>query len=354
MILNETEIKDLSKLMFEDADFSNVNSKLNVREGGITYDDVMNGITLYHRPKDAVATVGGEKMSIADALFKFGFSREFTNSNGGNMYGAGVYTVYNLKSSNEKATGYGKSIIKLKLLGGYKDFLIFSEQLAKQTYGNRWHITQQVQDIFPEKIAKKILSSIRLYMHNDNSSFHNMIKSSIPAVEIVHLLGEHEINSTKCRGLVYNGGHDGACCFIRDFSSAIPVAISMDNGRTWTTKLNQELLNRYNEEVDTHFQFGGNKKFKDVADKAINGYTIVWNKEGKVNYIPSNSNDTISDIWFDDGENWEKTPNGIPYVNVKYGDYYLMIMYEDGQYMVYDSDGFPQDCTINELPELIG
>ena len=354
MILTETDVKNIVKEAFSNMDFSDINEKFNVRENGITYKDIMNGITLYHRPKDAIVTVGGKKMSVIDSLFTYGFSREFTNSNGGNMYGAGVYSVYNLKSSNEKATGYGTSIIKLKLLGGYQDFLIFSEQLAKQTYGNRWHIKQQVVDIFPDDIAKRILSSVNLVMHDDRASFGNMRKSSIPAHEIIRLLGESGMNKTRCRGIVYNGGHDGACCFIRDFSSVVPVAISNDNGKTWQTRLNQELIDRVNNEVDTHFQFGGNRDFKEVSDKAINGYVIVWNKQGKMNYVPSNSNTPISNVWFDDGENWQKDAAGNLFVNVKYGEYYLMIVYEDGQYMVYDSDGCPQDCTINDIPELIG
>ena len=93
--LSESDVNLLSKILLEDFD------KFNVRQNEITFDDVNNGITLYHRPKDATVTVGGKRMSIIDSIFTYGFSREFTSTNGGNMYGAGVYTVYNLKSSNE-------------------------------------------------------------------------------------------------------------------------------------------------------------------------------------------------------------------------------------------------------------
>lgn len=352
MILNESNINELAKLLAEE--FSSNIDKFNVRENGITFEEVNNGITLYHRPKDATVTVGGKRMSVIDSIFKYGFNREFTSSNGGNMYGAGVYTVYTLKSSNEKARGYGSAILKLKLIGGYNDFLIFSQQLAQQTYGNRWHIKQQIVDLFPKEIATKILNNVKLVMHDDRASFDNMIKSSIPVYEIIRLLGESDMNKSKCRGIVYNGGHDGACCFIRDFSSVIPVAISYDNGKTWQNRLTEDLLDRINNEVDTHFQLGANKEFKDVADKAINGYTMVWNKEGKVNYVPANSNKVISDIWFDNGEPWKKTDDGLLWTNVKYGGYTIKILFEDGQYMVYDEDWEPQDCTINELPELLG
>lgn len=327
--------------------------KMNVRQEPISFEAVNNGITLYHRPKDATVTVGGKKMSIIDSIFTYGFNREFTSTNGGNMYGAGVYTVYNLRSSNEKATGYGKAILKLKLIGGYKDFLIFSEQLAKQTYGNNWHIKNQVYNLFPPESAKRILNNIHLVMHDDSDSFSNMRKSSVSAYDVIRTLGESGMNNSKCRGIVYNGGHDGACCFIRDFSSVIPVAVSYDNGKTWHTKLTQNLLDRMNDEVDTHFQLGSDSKFNDVADKSINGYTMVWNKQNKVNYVPANGNETISDVWFDNGENWQKTGDGTPFVNVQYGEYYLTIFHENGKYEVYDSDGCPLDCTVDELPELI-
>lgn len=347
VVLTESDFKKMLHLFLEEAD------KFNVRETTITYDTIMDGVTLYHRPKDAMVVVGGKKMSIVDSLFTYGFSREFTNSNGGNMYGAGVYSVYNLKSSNEKATGYGKAIVKLKLIGGYQDFLVFSKQLARQTYGNRWRITQQVEDLFPKDVAERILKSVHLVMHDDNDSFDTIDKSSVSAHNIIRLLGESSINASKCRGLVYNGGHDGACCFIRDFSSVVPVAVSYDNGKTWTNRLNQGLIDRINTEVDTHFQLKGNKDFETVADKSINGYTMVWNNEEKVNYVPSNSNNVISNVWFDNGENWEKDSSGNLYVNVEYHGYYLTIALEDGQYVVYDSDGCPLDCTIEDIPQLI-
>lgn len=327
--------------------------KFNVRSGGgITFANVNDGLTLYHRPKDAEVIVANKKTSVINSVFKYGFSREFTDTNGGNMYGAGVYTVYNLRSSNEKATGYGKAIIMVKLVGGLQDFLIFSEQLARQTYGKDWDIKTQVKKLFSEREAKLILRSAHLVMHDDTEKdFDNMKKSSQSALKVIDLIGMTNLTKTKCRGIIYNGGHDGACCLIYDFSSAIPVAISYDNGRTWQNRLTQELLDRMNNEVDTEFQFGLNKEFANVANKSINGYTMVWNKEGKVNYVPAKENQPISNIWFDEGTNWENE-NGMLYTTVKYHDYYFKIIFEDGEYVIYDDDFEPMDCTLAELPNL--
>ena len=60
-----------------------------------------------------------------------------------------------------------------------------------------------------------------------------------------------------------------------------------------------------------------------------------------------------TNVWFDNGENWEIDNNGIPYTNIEYHGYYLTVAFENGQYMVYDQDGCPLDCTINEIPNLI-
>lgn len=349
MMITESEINNIIKLMFEGIG----DTKMNVRKEPITFDRVRDGVTLYHRPKDAIVRVGGKEMKTVDSIFTYGFNREFTGSNGGNMYGAGVYTVYTLKSSNEKAKGYGSAIIKLKLLNGYKDFLIFSQQLARETYGDRWHIKQQIIDLFPERIAREILSRIPLVMHDDRKGFHEIEKTSIPAKQIIDLLGKSNITNNKCRGIIYNGGHDGACCFVMDFSSVVPVAVSYDNGKTWQNRLNQNLINWLNSEVDATFQFGGNSDFKETSQKAVNGYTLVWGKGEKVNYVPVNSNKPISNVWFDDGSNWEKTNEGLLWTTVQYGEYTLHLTFEEGNYMVYTEDWEPLECTVEELPGLI-
>ena len=323
--------------------------KVNVREGGITRDKIMDGITLYHRPSDREVIVGGQRMRTIDSLFKYGFSREFTSSNGGNMYGAGVYSVYSLKSSQEKATGYGSAIVMLKLLGGYKDFLIFSKQLAQETYGANWRIEDQIHYLFPDD-AVEILQRIQLIMHDDTKGFDDIERSSNSAVAIVDYLGENKANNTKCRGYIYNGGWDGACCVIRDFQSVVPVAVSYDDGKTWEDRLTDELIDRMNNNVDTHFQLGAN--FQDVADKAINGYSIVYNNDGKANYVPSDSNEPISDVWFDNAFNFENK-NGVFYAEVEYEGYELYLVKEDdGSYQIYSQDWEPQ-CSLEELPSLV-
>lgn len=336
-----TEI--IRKMVNEEVD------KLNARAGGISMDDVEHGITLYHRPKDGRIEVAGQSMSVINSLFKYGFSREYTNSNGGNMYGAGIYTVYNLRSSNEKATGYGSAIIKVKLLGGYKDFLIFSKQIARQVYGERWTIESQLKYLFG-KYADDIIRNCSPFIMHDDNSHHGIAPSSQSCYKVACYLRSHpEIEKgSKIRGYIYNGGHDGACCFIKDFQSALPVAVSFDNGKTWENKLSQELVDRFNTEIDTEFQYGQN--YDEVSEKSINGYVIVWNRD-KANYIEAGGSHPISDVWFDKAFAWEKK-NGVLFANVVYNGYELFLTKENGEYMVYSTDWEPQ-CTLQELPTLV-
>lgn len=356
MILTESEIKRLAKQAVREAI-----EKLNVRAGGIDRSKIENGITLYHRPKDSTVTIAGKKITVIESLFTYGFSREYTCTNGGNLYGPGIYTVYNLKSSLERARGYGSSIIKLKLIGGLQDFLVLSVPLAKQTYGDNWNVIDQIKMLFSADDAERIFNKYQIFaMHTEDGNDTMIVfdrdkqvvpstgeRSSNTALNIERYFGDRMLD-TKCRGFIYSGGHDGDCCVITDFQSAIPVAVSNDNGETWEDKLSDNLINRINSEVDTKFQYGSDERFAEVADKSVNGFTMVWNQEGKVNYIRSDSSDPISDVWFDDGYNWEIDDEGNYGVEVVYKGYNLIVCIEGDDYAVYTMDGEPMG-TLEEL-----
>jgi hypothetical protein len=247
------------------------------------------------------------------------------------MYGPGVYTVYSLKSSQVSATGYGKIIMKVYLLGGYQDFLIFNSDIAKRVYGERWHITQQIKDLLPEHLANKILTRVHLHMDG---------LSSRSAYQVAVALGK-DINKTNIRGFVFTGGHDGDVCFIRDFSAVIPVEYSEDNGRTWKQGITQELIKRAGSTVDTTFKFknkevDGEQMFDDVSDRAINGFVMV-HKNNKVNFINIKTDKLISNTWFDIASNFDE--DGFAEVSLN-GE--IMGLYNDnGEIYITDEDGFP-------------
>lgn len=314
-------------------------------KGELTIDDIEKGVPLFHRPMDSR---GSNPMGVINSLMKYGFSREYTGDNGGNMYGVGVYNVYSLRSSNEKATGYGRFIVKSYLLGGYQDFLIFNKDMAKKVYGVDYRIEKQIEKLIPPKIAQQILSRFRLYM-NDNSNCDDVRTSNI-AYQITSFLGD-KISETKIRGIVYSGGHDGHCAFVRNFSEVIPHSYSKDNGRTWIKAITDELIYRAGHDTDTEATLkhsvdtGGKRKFDDVANRSINGYVIVY-KGNKANYFEVATNKLISDVWFDFAANFDEEGEA----EVVYKKHKLSISkYEDGNFIVSDSDGAPL-CYLNDLP----
>ena len=317
-------------------------------KGDLTIRDIESGVPLYHRPMNSRSS---DSMAIINSLMKYGFSREYTGANGGNMYGPGVYNVYSLRSSNEKATGYGSYIVKSYLLGGYKDFLIFNSDMAKKVYGDKWWIGDQIKMLMPTKIAQSVLDRFRLYMNNNHNC--DDVRTSDIAVSITNYLGTN-ISKTKIRGIVYSGGHDGHCAFVRNFSDVIPHSYSKDNGKTWIKAITDELIWRagHNTDVDATLRNStndeGKKNFDDVADRSINGYVVVY-KGNKSNYFEVATNKLISNIWFDFAANFDEDGEA----SVIYqGKKFIISKYEDGNFVVYDEDGLPF-CYLNDLPQEI-
>jgi hypothetical protein len=343
---------------------------LNVK-GDINLKSIESGVPLYHRPKDSRT---GDPLAIIKSLMKYGFSREYTGSNGGNMYGPGVYNVINLKSSNESATGYGSYIVRSYLLGGYKNFLIFNADIAKEVYGNNWWIGDQIMMLCPPKIATQILNRVKLYMNDNRGNVfvyknyngeddenalgrHRMVRTSDAAVSITNLLGGN-ISNTKIRGIQYSGGHDGDCAFVRNFSEVIPHSYSKDNGKTWITAITDELIYRAAHELDVDASLrdakdeSGNRHFDDVADRSINGYVITYKNIGdkkKANYYEVAENKLISEVWFDMALNFDEDG----FAKVMYaGQKFFITKYEDGEYVACDETTMPV-CYLKDLPQFV-
>lgn len=358
MIISENILRKLIQESINEALTNQDRLSLHVK-GDLSVDNIEQGVPLYHRPANSNT---GDKYETIKSLMQTGFSREYTGSNGGNMYGPGVYNVYTLRSSNEKARGYGSFIVRSYLLGGFKDFLIFNINMAKDVYGSDWEIDKQIKRLMPEKLAKEVLSRFGalnakpdtsdglykigyIYM-NDNSSLS--IKTSSIAVDITDFLGGR-IARTKIRGIIYSGGHDGECAFVRNFSEVIPHSYSEDNGKTWKKGITDELVWRAGHDTDVFATLKGSGLFDDVADRSINGFVIV-KKGGKYNYFNVAENDIISKVWFDRAFNFDD--NGI--AEVQYGNNFLKIQYDDidEEYIVLDNNG-DGVCYLNSLPNYV-
>lgn len=338
----------VKKVLTESIEEANEDFGTNVK-GDLTIDDIKQGEPVYHRPQDSRDS---NPLSVIQSLMQNGFSREYTGDNGGNMYGPGVYNVYSLRSSNDRATGYGRYIVQSYVLGGYKDFLIFNIDIAKKYYGENWPIVNQIKMLMPRNLAEKVLHGVPGLNHcmNNNKTSYD-IKTSIPAVNITRLLG-NDINKTKIRGIIYSGGHDGNCCFVRNFSDVIPYSYSADNGKTWTVGITENLIWRagHNTDVDAMIRNrvddNGKKLFSDVADRSINGYVRVY-KNNKVNYFEVATNKLISDVWFDFAEDFDDDDTAKVVYN---GEKYYIMKHDNGAFIVLDEDECPV-CYLNDLPK---
>ena len=231
-----------------------------------------------------------------ESLFKYGYNRAFTGTKGGNMYGPGVYctfklsdTIHNVKTKPE----YGDCIVSMRLIGGFDKFIIFDENLARQTYGNAWQIKDQLINVagFDERTARET----EYACSRESNLYHTR---TAPAAYYIWRKFRHSLfKSHGVKGLIYKGNRDGHCALPYNFSAVIPYGVSFDQGKTFQKKFNDELYNFIKDHIDVEFRFGG--RFKEVS-QSVRGFTMVKNNSGKYNIIQNETNKEISNLWFDE------------------------------------------------------
>ena len=288
-----------------------------------------------------------------DSLFKYGYNRAFTGSKGGNMYGPGVYctfllsdSIHNVKTKPE----YGNCLTAMRLVGGYDKFIIFDGNLAKQTYGNRWRIKDQLMDVagFDEREAAQIERSC-----SRQSSLY-WDRTAPAAVWLWRYYEESLFLRHGVRGLIYKGNRDGHCALPYDFSSVIPVSVSYDQGRTFKTKLTDRLYNHIKDHADVEFMFGG--KYKKFF-QSVRGFTIIGNGS-KYNIADNHANTLLSPYWFDSVDGQINPNTGLFGFSYRGIHFIGSIFTPDGGTntgCVYDPFGDPycDFCDLNELVNAI-
>lgn len=231
-----------------------------------------------------------------DSLFKYGYNRAFTGTKGGNMYGPGVYCTFNLQDSihNVKTKPeYGDCIVKMRLVGGFNSFIIFDENLAKQTYGTNWKIRNQLVNV--AGLDANQASQIEINLSKKSDLYHG--RTAPAAYYLWSSFSSSLFKKHGVKGLIYKGNRDGHCALPYDFSAVIPYSVSFDQGRTFKRKFNEELYNFLKDHTDVEFQFGG--QYKNVS-QSVKGFTMVQDKNGKYNIINNKTNKPISDVWFNE------------------------------------------------------
>lgn len=250
-----------------------------------------------------------------DNIYKTGYSREYAASAGGNAYCTGVYSTFDfqstVKNSKTKSSLYGDVIIKLLIATGYDRYFICDEKIAKQVYGDKYSLVDQLEYLFkdyPEKL--KQIKDSRFYHSIINTSNYYTSDNVRAFCEVLGGMSrrcDEQLNKYDIRGFVFKGRNDGNVTIIRDFKSLIPVSYSIDNGRTWKTDLfSKDTMNVTVNDYDPIIFLGkdSDKYVHPQSYREINGYMKVQRKEDKkYNLINVKTKSFISPIWFDNLSN---------------------------------------------------
>ena len=302
------------------------NESINEEITDLTKEDFLNG-------KKRIVYVCAHASDV-DAIFKNGFSRQFTNNNdymhngGALTYGDGQYGTPDLdnaannlarktdpsKSDNKK---YGGVIIKCVLMGSFYGFLIFDETLAKYIYKDKWQIQDQIDYIVKDPAARKELkdycrqfSGRELYnpkndsMSRTNHVLFNMFVNQSGFKKWTNFFRQHGI-----RGGVYHGHGDGYCFVCYNFSDVIPIAYSTDYGKTWRDdKFDFDLAKeRSFRDPDAAQKYGHRFKGMNSATPVLVNcggkkfsVTVVETFNGKFNILNNHTGKKVSPIDFDE------------------------------------------------------
>ncbi len=137
-----------------------------------------------------------------------------------------LYTTYDLKSQiknssqNMKAV-YGKYIIKLYVKGirnfwfcDYKTYSLYNSctlENWKQQQFNKFKIPKEFQSV--------------LMGSDKNETAHHSV--------ISRFFEKQKYLATRVKGIEYNSSADGHCLLIYDWSTAVPISYSEDEGKSW-------------------------------------------------------------------------------------------------------------------------
>jgi len=167
-------------------------------------------------------------------------------------YGDALYTTYNMESqlnqvgnlNNMKQT-YGNVVIKLFVKGVKNFWYCDYEEYAKSHNCTIDNWKQQQLEYFkiPEKFHNILLGSDK-----DKTANH---------VRVSHFFEQYKFLGTRVKGIQYAGSRDGNCLLIYDWTTAVPLSYTTDEGKTWKTidrkKIEfQKRMMRKNENIETN------------------------------------------------------------------------------------------------------
>lgn len=293
----------------------------------------------------------GTKNEALDGISKTGFERFFTATNGGNLYGAGLYSTYKLSTEGQNARGvYGHVMFKLRVKS-LKNFIIYDPDIAIKVYG-KLDVDSQLRSILNPEQYQRIRNCASLggwnsYDYGKLINSRNDEKSSVCALDMCRYFRDFDPEAGyKINGYIFKGNHDGYVCFLRDFKNAYPVEISNDCGRTWKPFEGSKTLKEFGiDDVDLRFQLGKHNyqlmnQLDEVPYYFINGFAKV-KKDGKYNFLYRKkplAQGVISPVWFDFAPETFSNRNTANVV-VDGETFILKLDQNTNQFFVYYSDG---------------
>ena len=299
-------------------------------ESLINEEIIGNAAIVYHR---------GDKNKL-DHLLKQTYSN---NSHiDFHKYNKALYTTTNMASQlnqtgnlNDMKSTYGNFIIKLAFKGISNCWFCSYDEYKK--YNNCTIDNWKEQQFKKFNIGKEYWNLLAGRDENFTANHTNVSKF----FETYNLLG------TRIKGIQYNGKYDGDCLLIYDWSTAVPLAITNNEGKTWKKiDKNRTAFQRNNFKNNDYIDT--NKKIK---------YEFKSNEQGNVD-CRNNKLITLKgapqkvDGYFDCSDNKLTTLEGAP----QKVDGYFDCAYNKLTTLV----GAPQetgrsfDCSNNKLTTLEG
>lgn len=171
------------------------------------------------------------------------FNKGFKSSQYGGAYGTGLYTFYNLDST-EKQSKYGKNIIEISVQNNGK-FLILDPSLLKKVYGNDITLIEQLKKVFGGKFNK-------FYQENKErlEEIKNLdlgFKDDQGRTNSQQILGALAFGCKgfikECDGAAIIDGRLGEVFVLYETNLMNPIRYSDDDGKTWKSIKNKESYN---------------------------------------------------------------------------------------------------------------
>ena len=183
----------------------------------------------------------------------------------GEMYGAGLYTVYEPDPSSPTFQGfYGDWLYKLKI--NLHGFIIFDPDICQKVYGKSMSPLEQLDMLGMGEVKERakfhlemIKNDLILSILDDIEQKEGNVLSSSEADKLSDVLKKF------VKGIIFTGRTDGKVCVIYDTAATVPVG--------WKkTKLTQEYLKAgYTKPQDVPFEPFNRESIKPSISRSAMG-----------------------------------------------------------------------------------